>query len=142
MLNKTSHRRLASCTSFLLEVRLARSPKAWILQAAQHHRVLPWHQPPALKSSHVCSGTLALPPSAIFIVANASHMIRRDATTFEMDFTPQSRKDQNCVQRLAQRGRYDEEAVFGAVDECPVAHVTFALPEESNDYPCGLQSTF
>lgn len=53
-----------------------------------------------------------------------------------MAFEPASRKEQHYVNRLKDRASYDEVAVFSAVDQCPVAHVTFKLPEEVDDYPC------
>lgn len=58
-----------------------------------------------------------------------------------MAFTPETRKSQNYVQRLPKRALYDEESVYHAIDQCPVTHVTFKLPDESEDFPCAYNDS-
>ena len=50
-----------------------------------------------------------------------------------MAFEPTSRKAPNKVQRLSQRGAYDEETVFATIDRAAVCHATFKLQHENDD---------
>jgi len=65
-----------------------------------------------------------------------------------MAFEPTSRKAPNRVNRLPQRGRYDEETVYAAVDKASVCHATFRLPvdadagEDPDDWPTIIPMIF
>ncbi|THU94563.1 hypothetical protein K435DRAFT_668251 [Dendrothele bispora CBS 962.96] len=50
-----------------------------------------------------------------------------------MDYEPSSRSAPNAIQRLKDRGRYDQQTVFSVLDQGTVAHVTFKLPQNDDD---------
>jgi len=50
-----------------------------------------------------------------------------------MDYEPSSPSAPNAIHRLKDRGRYDQETVFSVLDQGTVAHVTFRLPQDSDD---------